>query len=74
MTAPAHSGGDGRLCRGFGLITHDSAGGEGLRGIVKAGRALCGCGLAESVQAIYKLKQTRSFKFTTYLLDLANTS
>lgn len=34
MTAPAHSGGERHLCRGFGVITHDSAG-EGLRGVVK---------------------------------------
>lgn len=35
MTAPAHSGGEGHLCRGSGVITQDSAGGEGPRGVVK---------------------------------------
>lgn len=60
MTAPVHSGGEGHLCRGFGVITHDSAGGEGLRGVVKGAEehvaSFCGWGLAESVQSFDKFK------------------
>ena len=51
-------GGEGHLCRGFGVITHDSAGGEKLRGIVKGMEAhmasFGGGGLAECVHRVGK--------------------
>lgn len=65
-------GGEGHLCRGFGVITHDSAGGEKLRGIVKGMEAHMASfgsgGLAECVQSIYKLKCPCNQKTLSLLL------
>lgn len=63
MTAPAHCGGERCLCRGFGVITHDSAG-EGLREVVKGTveheASSSGAGRegrpADSMQSVYSLK------------------
>lgn len=60
MTAPAHGGGEGHLCRDSGVLLMTLCRRRRLRGVVKAAgecvAAFCGWGLAESVQSISRPK------------------
>lgn len=77
MTAPAHGGGEGHLCRDSGVLLMTLCRRRRLRGSCQSSRRVCGSFLwlgAGRECAIHFQTKARSSKFSAYLLDLADTS